>query len=106
MTRAQIEDLEAFAEEVSTLAHNGYKITEAIAKAAIPHVLAPHGCHRDGDSLSIRDTDGGDAIYFTKNDQEELWVSATHRNGARINPEQFLWLTKELSPWLDGRDVS
>lgn len=102
MTRAQIEDLEAFAEEVAAGAAEGMNVVQAILLAAEPHVLAPHGCHRDGDSFSIRDTDGGEAIYFTKNDQDELWVSATHRNGARMNPEQFRWLTKELSPWFDG----
>lgn len=106
MTRAQIDDVAGFAGAVGfAVRRDGMSVEDAIAKMLEPHLLAPHGCHRDGDSFSIRDAEGGEAVYFTKNDQDELWVSATHRNGARITPDQFHWLVTQLSPWLDGRDV-
>lgn len=107
MTRAQIDDVTGFAGAVGfAVRRDGMSVEDAIAKMLEPHLLAPHGCHRDGDSITVRDLESGETIYFTKNEREEMWVSVTHRNGARMNPEQFLWLTKELSPWLDGRDVS
>lgn len=107
MTRAQIEDLEAFAEEVATrVRRDGVNVEQAVRFSAEPHILPPHGCHRDGDSIHIGDLESGETSWFTKNDQGELWVSASHRNGARVNPEQFLWLTRELSPWLNGRDLT
>lgn len=103
MTRVQIDDLKGFAGAVGfAVRRDGMSVEDAITKVAEPHHIAPIGCSRDGDAIQIRDAESGDSIHFVLHDGGELWVSATHRNGARINQEQFAWLATELQPWLNA----
>lgn len=107
MTRVQIDDLKGFAGAVGfAVRRDGMSVEDAITKVAKPHVISPIGCSRDGDTIQIRDIESGNSVHFVLSDAGALWVSATHRNGARVNQEQFAWLATELRPWLNAGEES